>query len=344
MRKQLPYQFLLKSTSTKVPTVTEAARAFIDHKVALGAWSPISVHWWRRELERFVELGPDELMSSVDGVWLAKYVHSMAYMALASQRSRWHSIVEWLTWCVRKRWLAAHPRDEIDTDALPWAGRKGAKAIGRGKTQLRNADEVRAYLRAALRHKDRASRVAACLPVMTGMRSGEIRHLRCGDIDLTLGRIWIRGAEDRPSDGWDVKTASSRRTVALPDDLVGDIEAMIVRRSPDDWLFEHPDGGVQNSTWLWKLVNTTCKKAKVREVSAHGLRDTYASLQVELARASAADVATLLGHNDRGATARKHYIGVAEHRPALAVLQGGASRLKTAAPTAVGHGAEKTSS
>lgn len=344
MRKQLPFEFLLKSTSSKVPTVSEAARAFIDHKVALGAWSPISVHWWRRELERFVELGPDELMSSVDGVWLAKYVHSMAYMALASQRSRWHSIVEWLTWCVRRRWLALHPRDEIDTDALPWAGRKGAKAIGRGKAQLRNADEVRAYLRAALRHKDRTIRVAACLPVMTGMRSGEIRHLRCGDIDLTLGRIWIRGAEDRPADGWDVKTASSRRTVALPDDLVGDIEAMIARRSPDDWLFEHPDGGVQNSTWLWKLVNATCKKAKVREVSAHGLRDTYASLQVELARASAADVATLLGHNDRGATARKHYIGVAEHRPALAVLQGGASRLKTAAPTAVGRGAEKTSS
>ncbi len=38
---------------------------------------------------------------------------------------------------------------------------------------------------------------------------------------------------------------------------------------------------------------------------------------------STAEIATLIGHADQGQTAKEHYIGVPEHRPALQVLDGG---------------------
>jgi len=39
-------------------------------------------------------------------------------------------------------------------------------------------------------------RVAACLPLLCSMRSGEVRNLRVGDVDLSLGKLWVRQAED----------------------------------------------------------------------------------------------------------------------------------------------------
>lgn len=86
----------------------------------------------------------------------------------------------------------------IATQPLPWQGRRGARLLNKGKTQLRSDAEAKAYVAAALAQDTPERRAGAVLPLLIGLRSGELRHVRPIDVDLLAGAIWIREhREDR---------------------------------------------------------------------------------------------------------------------------------------------------
>ncbi len=132
-----------------------------------------------------------------------------------------------------------NPAPLIDPSEKPWMGKRARHLRGRGKPQLRNVEEVRAYLKTALAQNDPSRRVAACLPLLCRLRSGELRHLRVADMDLSLNKLWIRGSEDlgEIADGWDVKTAASRRAVELPSLLIEDLIQLSTGRDAEALLF-----------------------------------------------------------------------------------------------------------
>ena len=247
---------------------------------------------------------------------------------MAGQRSRFHALSEFFSWCVTKGHLKANPAKSLDRTEIPWVGKRAQRLVGRGKPQLRNSGEVAAYLKAAASLDTAKERVAAMLPLLTGLRSGAVRHLRVSDGDFGVGRIWSRDIEDDedlPVE-WDVKTASSKMTVEIPEVIRADLESLCKGRLQNEFIFPsncHKDmkGGPHDRKWLNRLVHEVCEAAGTRVVCAYGLRDTYTSLLAALGAKSAADIANLVGHDDEG-TAKRNYIGVPEHRPALRLVTG----------------------
>jgi integrase len=307
-------------------TVQQAVDAFVGRKVDRELWCELSRVWYRRELDRFALLGRDVPIADVDSTWLYRYLDAVAELAVASRKTRWAAVVEWLTWCVRRGWITVHPVLGFDDDDLPWRGRRGKAALQSGKAQLRNAAECDAYIVAALQLPTPEERVGALLPLSCGMRSGEVRHLRVADVDFRADRLWIRaaGAADPNGVVWTPKSASSVRTVALPAELLPDLVVMTRDRRGDAWLL-----GTEPPTykWLLRAVAVACDRARVSggeiaKVTPHGLRGTYATMAAQAGH-TPADIAALLGHADRGQTAMGHYVAAPVHTPGLRLVQGG---------------------
>lgn len=306
----------------QVFTVELAVAAFVQHKRETGAWSDRTFERTGADLKAFAASAPDAPIGAVGIDRMRSYLARLAPLALDSQRSRFAAVVEFLRWCVRRGHLKANPADLVDPSEKPWTGKRARRLRGRGKPQLRNQAEARAYLATALALPRPDHRVAASLPLLDGLRSGELRHLQVADIDFAAGKIWIRYLEledDDDDDGWDVKTAASRRTVDLPAVVRADLEALCEGREPTALLFPSTrnPGAAWDRRWLNRMVQRVCGAAGVRVICAHGLRDTYTSLMATLGRRSAEEIAELVGHGDDGATARRHYIGAPEHEVSL---------------------------
>lgn len=298
----------------------------MDKKRSVDAWSKRTYERTGADLRFFAAEAPNVSVELITVKWIENYLERMKDLSLASQKSRYGAVREWLRWLTRRGYLAKNPSDTIDQMDLPWIGRRARRRLGRGKPQLRNVQEAKAYLDTALALPKIFEAVAGSLPLLCGLRSGEVRHLQVADIDFDVGKIWIRSDEHDEDEGWDVKTAASARTVDLPSELISHLRSLCDERQPHDYVFSssRSQGGPYERKWLNRLVKRICEKANVRIICAHGLRDTYTSLQAALGQRSAAEIAELIGHADDGKTAKAHYIGVPEHTAALRVVQGGA--------------------
>lgn len=257
----------------------------------------------------------------------------------------------WLAFKRAARWWAKRGVTGIDVAAayekrrdrrdnpFPCTTKAGKKKIGRGKRQLRGITEATRYQETALALPDPERRVAALLPLLTAMSSGEVRHLRACDVDLDGNKLWVRGDEaaGRVDPDWDVKSAAREDAVELPEILRGDFEELVRGLRPMDYIFPGTvqfvqAGGVRPKVdrphqrgWLRDLVHAVCKAAGVQVVPPHGLRGTHGTLRRVLLRESAAQIGEALRHADGGKTARGHYIAAPEERPVLKLVNGGNS-------------------
>jgi integrase len=280
-----------------VPAVSKANDSFVTSKRTRDCWAPATFERTERDLRTFAAGAPDTPVDLVGRDWMMSWLERVSYMALASQRSRFLAIAEFLRWCVRQGWLPSSPCELLDEEDKPWLGKRARRKLGRGKPQLRNVGEARKYLAVSQQFDSAMERVAAALPLLTGLRSGELLHLRVADIDQWARRIWVRGDEQdddeddgaEESEAWDVKSLAGRRSVELPKLLEADLHRLCEGKPPEQLLFPSTCGPMQvrGRAWLLKLVNRTCTLAGTRMCSPHGLRDTVASLSRVLA-----------GHND----------------------------------------------
>lgn len=285
-----------------------------------------------------------------------------ASLAMATRRSYYRATVQALTWMYKRGLIHRDVPAEFDKsrgrrdERLPWETSVGAKALNRGKLQLRNQSEAQAYLLAALNltvadntpkdERDRMTaerRVAASLPLLCGLRSGEVLYLRVGDIDLRTRTGYIRDC-DR-NDGWSVKTAASQGTFDIPATLVDYLKTLTEKRNPDAYLIiqdgstdlrKGAKGEPRGRHWLADIVAIACRNANaagaaVRVVTPHGLRGTHASLLRDLMKLRVGDIAEALRHGDGGKVATQHYIGVSENRPALTLVEADSAKKKRAA-------------
>lgn len=299
-----------------------AAQLFVAERRDRGFYGPRSVRRARQDLERFWRAHPELLARDVTADHLLGFLERMSAdgVELAGQRTRWYQVNVFLRWCVVRGLLERNPTELVDRIDLPWASKRGKQQMG-GKRQLANSDQAQAYLAAAIAWPDAQTRIVAALPLLTGMRSGEVRFLRVDAIDLGLGVLWIRG--DRGG-VWAPKTRASTRTVQIPDVLRDDLVALAAGRAGDELLLTSPHTGhAWSPRWVWETVGRTCDAAGVPRVCPHGLRGTWASICAAMAQLPAPEIARLLGHSDHGATAERHYIGARRPEQALRLVVGG---------------------
>jgi integrase len=316
-------------TNARELSVSGAIAVFIMLKLRYKAWAPETTERMREDLHHFADVaGYDRDVRTLDRKDVRRYLTRMQRdgVALGSQQSRYASVSSWFGWMHCDEILGENPAALVHQLHKPWTGKRAQRRINRGKPQLHGTADAKLYLVAALQHDTAEERVAAALPLLCGLRSGEVRHLRAGDVDLALQAIWVRPDEAvGAGGGWDVKTASSVRTVPIPDELRDDLLRLRAHKADRDPIFwsRRSKTGLYEAAWLRRLVQRTCRAAGVKVVSPHGLRGTFVSICAALGRLSAPDIARLVGHADHGATVRRNYLGTGEHGPALKLVVGG---------------------
>lgn len=170
--------------------------------------------------------------------------------------------------------------------------------------------------------------------IVTGMRPGELRSLGWQDVDLSAQIITVRRSISRNALGEEIIGRSTKthriRAVAITDELVELLEwhrdlQDLRRANHPHWqdhglVFDRGDGHwIYQSAWQ-RAHRVLVDAAGVPYVTAHGLRHTSASLELE-AGTHPVIVADRLGHKDVSMTTNMYqHTSVALQREAAAAL------------------------
>lgn len=174
-----------------------------------------------------------------------------------------HHVRRMVRWAVSLELV--EPNTLVSLQAVP--------AIKRGRSAAREPDPVTPV------PLDRVDATLAHLPpdvadivrvlVLTGARTGEVRTMRCGDVDLS-GPVWLY----RPRTH---KAAHHGRARVIP--LDAPCQAVIMPRLrpflPDDYVFPSPRGGCYAEGSVRNAVRHACQRAGVAAWHPHQLRHTY---------------------------------------------------------------------
>jgi len=132
----------------------------------------------------------------------------------------------------------------------------------------------------------------------TGLRWGEVRALRVGDVDLLRRRVTV--AHNLPDGAREDEVVSPkshlRRTVPFPASLTGDLALLAAEQGNSALIFRNGRGGVlDNSNFRRHGFDPAVSVIGVAPFIPHNLRDTAASLAVS-AGANVKVVQRMLGH------------------------------------------------
>ena len=172
------------------------------------------------------------------------------------------------------------------------------------KIDIFTEEEIAKFLN-ALRDERLDYKVAYELALFCGLRRSEILGLKESDINIPFKCVTVSKARHR-IDGKDVvqgtKTASSKRTIAVPDFVIEDINSLIakhraVKYERTDYLIQDGFGKPMNPTTLTAAIYRIEEGAGLPSVSLHDLRHTFASML----NANGVDIAMIsreLGHSN----------------------------------------------
>ena len=152
------------------------------------------------------------------------------------------------------------------------------------------------------------------LELSTGLRLGEITALTWDDFDEEKRTITVNKAASR-LDGKIVistpKTASSNRTIKIPNECVVALKALKVRKLDEsNLIFPSPQGKVREGPAVTRQLHRIQLRAGLPRIRFHDLRHTFATLMLEQG-VDIKTVSQVLGHTDAGFTL-KTYMHVTE--------------------------------
>jgi len=127
--------------------------------------------------------------------------------------------------------------------------------------------------------------IAVLLASECGLRSGEVRELRLGDIDMQAGVIHVTRSA-APDDAvrtqaGPTKSDADRRDVTIPATTLAPLSAHLgahVRLGPDSLILSHADGRPVTSRTLSKAFADACAQANIDTPPPfHALRNLFLS-------------------------------------------------------------------
>ena len=154
-----------------------------------------------------------------------------------------------------------------------------------------------ATLLAALPSTDRAVWATA---LYAGLRSGELRALRWGAVDMSRGIIEVRESWDPKEGAIEPKTRRSRRRVPVPSALRGfmlDLRQRNETTTAGALVFEVGKGTPFQPEKLYRNADSAWHHAGIRErLRLHQARHTYASFMIA-AGVNAKALSSFMGHS-----------------------------------------------
>lgn len=176
------------------------------------------------------------------------------------------------------------------------------------ETDKESADPLNSIEQAAILQACRtpAFRNYVQFAIWTGMRTSELIALDWADVDWIRGAVFVRRAMTRSAKGKaeTTKTPAGRRAVKLLPLALAALNAQKAQTFlKGQEIFNNPGaGGRYEGRWtgdnqIWKVWQTTIKKAKVRYRNPYQTRHTYASMMLS-AGEPPMWVARQMGHSD----------------------------------------------
>lgn len=295
------FESQVKRVPTGVMSVAELLDNYINKKSALGI-KATTVRGYRICAERIVASIGELSADSLTTYHLENFVAENAYNGSVGYSPK--TIANTISL------LSSAYEDAIRTGRLYSNPCKNVSLPKRDKKEIEVFDEnqIRIFVH-ALEDERIDFRVGYKLCLFCGLRRSEVLGLKREDIDLVSKEISITHTRHRV-DGklveQDPKTARSRRTLALPELLVPDIEELLSERDSfeyeqSSYLIQDGFGNEMNPSSFTRYIHTIEKKAGLPSLSVHGLRHTFASMlnsqQIDIARISAE-----LGHSNISTT------------------------------------------
>lgn len=180
-----------------------------------------------------------------------------------------------------------------DVQLLADVKAEGRRRCGKPKLSL---DESRKYLATCLVQatspdpKVKHAAIAASMPLVFGLRSGEVLNRQAKDVDDDGRILRITSAKSR----------AGIRSLQVPEWFRPYLLDLAKGLKPEDKIFP------REKTWLHRHVVNICKLAGVSRVVPHGLRGTHGDLAL-VAAATPLQVSQALGHESLTTTFR-HYV------------------------------------
>ena len=191
----------------------------------------------------------------------------------------------------------------------PIARAKKLKGGSKGRLRFLSEDEIGRLLKAA---RGTVYHDIFYTLIRTGMRKGELIHLRWDDVDFELGFIRIGGHSDEHGSD-DTKTHAERHA-PMDSDLV-EVIARQPRLPGCPFVFPTERGTVRVNN-LYRELKRHAKKAGIEDVNLHTLRHTFASHLV-MNGVDLASVKELLGHSTIQMTMRYAHLAKSHLRSAI---------------------------
>ena len=167
---------------------------------------------------------------------------------------------------------------------------------------------------ALVAHCDGAVKRQVILILNTGLRIGEVCALRWSDVDIRRGQLIIRHGSFKKQ----LHTPKSGRKRIIPLNAVA-MEALLGQRHPRQFVFCGIKGGMQGQSGPRGALRAACLNAKIRPVTWHVLRHTFAS-QLAMRGVAIKAIQELLGHSTIEMTMRYAHLSPDVRRDAVDAL------------------------
>ena len=206
-----------------------------------------------------------------------------------------------LNFCCRRRLIdhnpaahIEHPRAKptLDADIIDANVLSPAEV----KRLIDAAEPVRRDARGAIATPN--YRLMISTAVHTGLRSGELRGLKWGDIDWNARQVFVRRSY-KEREFREPKTQASIRRVDIPTNLLNELREwrLACPKGDLDLVFPNAVGNpVSNANMLQRGFYVALRKAGLRRIRMHDLRHTYASLMI-LAGQDIVRISRQMGHS-----------------------------------------------
>lgn len=241
--------------AARVPRLDEVARDHIDHIDGGGeahkkkqqrlwdrTWSP------RIGFIRADQISRDQLVKALADLAANGKAPGVGYSekSLYNQRGLLYGVLER---CVTEGHLPKHPGKKL---RLPQVTRALDADLDEGDEMVCMTPEQFDVL---YTHTHAHYRALVRFLVGTGARWGEAVALRVGDVDRDRGTVRIRRAWKWSPDGQHVigppKTKKSKRTIALPAEVLGDLRELCAGRAATELVFTAVQGGMVAHRTFW---------------------------------------------------------------------------------------------
>jgi integrase len=283
-------------------TVGEIAKEWYESKAA-QAYRRSSLVMWRNHVERYI----------VESLGNVK-VSDLDVQAVESAAGEWAKRVAPITANMALQTLTA----VLDmAERHNHVKRNVAEKAERIKVATEEENEVvepdKVYTKAELSKLIHSSEGVTRLLVMTmgftGLRIGECLGLCWPNVDLKAAKLHVRLAMGDSDEGAAAplfqppKTKSSKRTIPLPHELVKGLRVwqLACPITERGLVFATEEGKPYHRWTVSRLLDEAIIKAKIKRLTPHGLRHTFASLLLADSK-PVTEVSHLLGHKNAHVT------------------------------------------